>query len=97
MEPIIRGALEKILDLVTSDKFLQAYVEVCINLKNEGAINSVKSAVIGAAHNFVINSYLGWKIDKKEGISEIEEKELNETFLRRIPEIKSKLDILLNI
>lgn len=97
MEPKIRGVLEKILDLATSDSFLQPYVKICTKLKNEGAIDSIKSAVIGAVHLYVVNSYLSMKVDKKDGISEEEEKELDEIFLRRIPEIKSKLDILLNI
>lgn len=97
MEPKTRGALEKILDLATGDDFLQTYVTICLRLKNEGAIDSVKSAVIGAVHNFITTSYLSIKLDKKEGISDKEENELEELFLRRIPEIKSKLDILLNL
>lgn len=97
MEPKIRGALEKILDLAMGDDFLQTYVTICVRLKNEGAIDSVKSAVIGAVHNYIINFYLSIKLDKKEGISDKEENELEELFLRRIPEIKSKLDILLNL
>lgn len=97
MEHKIRGALEKILDLATSDSFLQPYVEICTKLKKEGAIDSIKSAVIGAVHLFIVNSYLSMKVDKKGGVSEEEETELDEIFLRRIPEIKSKLDILLNI
>ena len=83
--------------MVTTDDFLQAYIENCLKLKNDGAIDSVKSAVIGAIYHRIISFYVAVKSDKREGISEEEEKELYEIFLRRIPEIKSKLDILLNL
>lgn len=97
MDPKIRGALEQILDIAVSDSFVRPYVEVYVDLKNEGAIDSVKSAVIGGIYNYYSTFYMGVKLDRKEVLSEEEWRDLLEIFLRRVPEIKSKVDILLNL
>ena len=98
MDYKVRGALEHILDLAVGDVFLQSYVRFSTNLKKEGAIDSVKSAVIGGVYNFMTTFYLSVQLDKqRESVSEEEWAEVQEIFLRRVPEIKSKIDILLNI
>jgi len=97
MDHNVRGALEKVLDLAVSDGFLQPYVEIYTDMKNEGAIDSVKSAVIGGVYNHFTTFYLSVQLDRKERVSEEEWRELLEIFLRRVPEIKSKIDVLLNI
>jgi len=97
MDHNVRGALEKILDLGVSDEFLKPYVEIYTDMKNEGAIDSVKSAVIGGVYNYFTNFYFSIQRDRKERVLEEEWRELLEIFLRRVPEIKSKIDILLNL
>ena len=98
MDHNVRGALEHILDIGVRDEFLQTYVEIYTDMKNEGAIDSVKSAVIGGVYNYFTNFYLSIQLDRKrESVSDEEWREVQEIFLRRVPEIKSKIDILLNI
>jgi len=85
-----------ILDLATKDTFLQAQIDKFTKLKNEGIIDSVKSAVIGSIYLYAFNSYINIISEPSEKIEKIE-KDFDEAFLRRVPEILSKINMLLNL
>ena len=91
-----RGALETVLDTVTEDGYLQSLIGKFTEFKNENIIDSIKSAVIGAIYLHALNSYLIITRDIKKDFLEKEEKDFDVAFLRRTPEIITKINLLLN-
>jgi len=94
MEPEIRGIIEKYLDLCIEDSDLKLYISYFKGLERVGFIDSVKSAIIGRIHGSLRAYYLTMHI---HDINKINMIELNKVFQRRLPEIITKLNILLNL
>lgn len=96
MEHDIRGLIEKDLDTKLSDMALPKLVTYWLTMGREWQIESTKSALIGHLFGSVCDYHTNLLVQIGRSPTNNDIKELSEIFSRRMLEIKSKINLIVN-
>ena len=97
MEPVLRGSVEKIIDINIDEESLRKKYQILRLYKEQGVISSVESALFGAVWNNVITALVDVKTRARQEISESEMEEFRRIFASRALEIRSKISEISNL
>ena len=96
MEHDIRGLIEKDLDIKLNDMTLPKLVNYWLIMGREWQIESTKSALIGHLCGSVLEYHTNLLAQIGRPPTNNDIKELSEIFSRRMLEIKSKINLIIN-
>ena len=93
MDSLYRGILEQYYDEITNTKNIKKTYNHWMELKELGIVNSTTDATMASIHDNAFNFFSRLF----QGNIEEEIKEFIESFMRRVPEIKSRIKTIDNM
>ena len=97
MEAELRGKIEEFLDQTLSEKSLRNHYVYYKFFEQEGLLDSVKSAMVGAIFSKVLEYYSHLKWERGERGRQEEVDQLLRIIIRRGMEIKNKINQIVNL
>jgi len=96
MQPVLRGSVEKIIDIALDEESLRKKYQMFRYYQEEGIISSAESALFGSIWINVVTAFVDVKTRARQEMSESEMEEFRRIFASRALEIKSRINEIAN-